>query len=86
MSELKWRRIGFAVRHGGRYLGAQTAHVGGSEVRVPFLIYRSPASAKRAAQLVGGELCEVHQGRGTGVHSPPVVVHGTAVKAPRRGR
>ena len=86
MSEFKWKRIGYAVKHGGRFLGAGASSVEGNEVRVSFLYYRSPAAARRAATLVGGELCEVYQGRGTGVHTPPVVLCGRPAKLPTRRR
>ena len=84
--ELKWKRVGYAVKHKGSFLGAGGAHVDGVEVRVPFTYYRSPAAARRAATLVGGELCEVHQGRAPGVHTPPVVLAARAVKLPTRRR
>ena len=82
--ELKWKRVGYVVKHRGAYLGAGPAVVNGVEVRVPFHVYRSPAAAKRAAALVGGELHEVHQGRGHGVATPPVVLASRVATPPRR--
>ncbi len=82
--DLKWRRIGYAVKRGIHYLGAQTTPDGR---RVPFLVYRKQSTAQRAASLVGGTVHEVEQGHGPGVHTPPVVIGAaTTARASRKAR